>query len=194
MTKTNAIRILEQAGVGFRVSEYAVDASTLDAVSVAGLLGVEPERVFKTLVTVAASGDHAVFCVPGNATLDLKKAAAVFGAWSSGAGARQPGHPGAAARVGNPGPGQPSSGRPATSHPGRLSMLPLKELKPLTGYIHGACSPFGMKRPLPTFVDESVELFETVFVSAGVRGMQIEIAPGDLLEMSGALLADLATR
>jgi Cys-tRNA(Pro)/Cys-tRNA(Cys) deacylase len=154
MTKTNAIRILEQAGVQFSITEYAVDESSLDAVSVAGLLGVEPERVFKTLVTVSDSGDHAVFCIPGNATLDLKKAAAACAA-------------------------------------GRLAMLPLRELKPLTGYIHGACSPFGMKKALPTFVDESVELFETVFVSAGLRGMQIRIAPGDLLALTEATPADL---
>ena len=188
MTKTNAIRILEQAGVDFKVSEYTVDESTLDAVSVAGLLCVEPERVFKTLVTEGGPGDHAVFCVPGNASLDLKKAAAAFGAWSS-AGTGQPGPPGAAARA-----GKHSAGQPGAGHPGRLSMLPLKELKSLTGYIHGACSPFGMKKPLPTFVDESVELFEAVFVSAGVRGMQIEIGPGDLLAMSHAALADLTAR
>ncbi len=154
MTKTNAVRLLEQEGVRFSITEYTVDDSALDAVSVAGLLGVEPERVFKTLVTLGAPGEHAVFCIPGNATLDLKKAA-------TAAGAR------------------------------RLSMLPLKELKPLTGYIHGACSPFGMKKPLPTFIDESVELFDTVFVSAGVRGLQIEVSPGDLLTVAGAVLADL---
>ncbi|MFP4431116.1 MAG: aminoacyl-tRNA deacylase [Spirochaetaceae bacterium] len=182
MTKTNAIRILEQAGVEFSVSEYPVDESTLDAVSVAELLGVEAERVFKTLVTVSESGDHAVFCIPGNASLDLKKAAAAFGAGHRASGA---GHSGA---------GHSGAGHQGTGRPGRLAMLPLKELKPLTGYIHGACSPFGMKKALPTFVDESVELFETVFVSAGVRGMQIEIAPADLSAISGATLADLTAR
>lgn len=71
------------------------------------------------------------------------------------------------------------------------SLLPVKELLPVTGYIRGGCSPFGMKKHLPTFVHHSVQTCETVYVSAGQRGLQINIAPGDLIRESGATLCDL---
>lgn len=69
--------------------------------------------------------------------------------------------------------------------------LPLKELEGLTGYLRGGCSPLGMKRRLPIFVDETVLAFDRVSVSAGRRGLQIRIAPGDLVAVAGAVLADL---
>jgi Cys-tRNA(Pro)/Cys-tRNA(Cys) deacylase len=73
--KTNAIRLLESAGIKFSTHEYAVDPEKLDAESVASALDIDPERVFKTLVAEDDAGTVHVFCVPGNGTLDLKKAA-----------------------------------------------------------------------------------------------------------------------
>ena len=70
-------------------------------------------------------------------------------------------------------------------------MIPQKELLPLTGYIHGGCSPFGMKKPFPTFLDETAELFPNIFVSAGRRGYQVGISPSDIVSQIGASLADL---
>lgn len=70
-------------------------------------------------------------------------------------------------------------------------LIPMKELLPATGYIRGGCSPIGMKRRLPTFVDASCEAFGTIFVSAGVRGLQLRIAPSDLLRLTGAVTAEL---
>jgi Cys-tRNA(Pro)/Cys-tRNA(Cys) deacylase len=67
-------------------------------------------------------------------------------------------------------------------------MLPMKELLPLTGYIRGGCSPIGMKKPFPTFVDETAELFDRISISPGKRGMQILLAPADLLSVTGAQL------
>jgi Cys-tRNA(Pro)/Cys-tRNA(Cys) deacylase len=61
------------------------------------------------------------------------------------------------------------------------AMVHMKELLGLTGYIRGGCSPIGMKKTYPTFIDESCELFDTIFISAGQRGIQIEINPGDLI-------------
>ena len=66
------------------------------------------------------------------------------------------------------------------------AMLPLKELLPSTGYIRGGCSPIGMKRPLPTFIHESCMLYDHIFVSAGVRGLQLKMAPKDLIDFVGA--------
>ncbi len=60
-------------------------------------------------------------------------------------------------------------------------MIPMKELLPTTGYIRGACSPIGMKKKFPTYIDESCRLFETIYVSAGLRGLQIKISPDELI-------------
>lgn len=72
-----------------------------------------------------------------------------------------------------------------------VSMIKQKELLPLTGYVHGGCSPIGMKKAFPTFLHESAELLERIYVSAGRLGHQIEIAPADLVAMAGCKLADL---
>ena len=72
-----------------------------------------------------------------------------------------------------------------------LSMLKQKELLPLTGYVHGGCSPLGMKKAFPTFFEESFDQQATVCVSAGRRGKQVELAPGALLELCRGRLADL---
>ncbi len=72
-----------------------------------------------------------------------------------------------------------------------VSMLPLRELLPLTGYVRGGCSPIGMKKAFPTYVDSSAEGLERVSVSAGVRGCQVILAVSDLLAVSGASLAPL---
>ena len=71
------------------------------------------------------------------------------------------------------------------------ALLPLKELEPLTGYVRGGCSPIGMKRKLPTFIDETAFLFDRISVSAGKRGMQVFLAPKTLLDTVGAVAADL---
>ncbi len=72
-----------------------------------------------------------------------------------------------------------------------VSMIKQKELLPLTGYVHGGCSPVGMKKPFPTFVHETAEGFEHMYVSAGRVGMQIELAPEDLAKTINCKFADL---
>ncbi len=71
------------------------------------------------------------------------------------------------------------------------AMIHVKELLPETGYIRGGCSPIGMKKPLPTFIYESALLYDYIYVSAGVRGLQIKIAPEDLIGFVGAQLYPL---
>ena len=66
------------------------------------------------------------------------------------------------------------------------AMIHMKELLPETGYIRGGCSPIGMKKPLPTFIHESALLYDYIFISAGVRGLQIKINPEDLIRFTGA--------
>ena len=65
-------------------------------------------------------------------------------------------------------------------------MIHVKELLPLTGYIRGGCSPIGMKKPYPIFIHESAELYDYIYISAGVRGLQIRISPAELISFVGA--------
>lgn len=152
--KTNALRLLENAGIPCRVFAYDVSDGKLDAASMAKKMAVEPEVVFKTLVTVNPAKEYFVFVIPGPTTLDLKKAAAVSGSKS-------------------------------------IEMIKQKELLPLTGYIHGGCSPVGMKKSFPTFIDESALLFDLIRVSAGHIGFCVEIAPTDLAGFTNARFADI---
>ena len=151
--KTNVMRVLDQKKVPYKAHEYAADA-TLSGEQIAKILGEDPEKVFKTLVTQGRSGQYYVFVVPVKGELDLKKAAKAAGEKS-------------------------------------VSMIKQKELLPLTGYVHGGCSPIGMKKPFLTFVHESARRFEKMYVSAGRVGMQIELAPGDLVKTVGCGFADI---
>ena len=73
----------------------------------------------------------------------------------------------------------------------KVEMIRMKELLPVTGYVRGGCSPIGMKRPFPTYIDETAQLFEEIHVSAGARGMQIALAPLDLAATADGELTDL---
>lgn len=152
MEKTNVMRILSQKGIAFTAHEY--DNTMTDGETIAHLLNEAPESVFKTLVTVANTGEHYVFVIPVCCTLDLKKAATAAGVKN-------------------------------------IAMIKQKELLPLTGYIHGGCSPIGMKKPFPTFVEESATLCDKIYFSAGKVGFQVHVAPDDLIELIGAEYRDL---
>lgn len=152
--KTNAIRILEKAKVPYvhRCWEQATGQHT--GVELAQALGQNPEQVFKTLVTVAKSGEHYVFLVPVAEELDLKKAAAAVGEKA-------------------------------------ISMCKSKDLLPLTGYIHGGCSPVGMKKLFPTFIDETAELYDRIMFSGGRIGCQIETPLSELQRVVPVKCADI---
>ena len=152
--KTNAVRILESAGIPFSLMEYEVDEDDLSGMSVARKTGLEPERVFKTLVAVGDKGGIFVFCIPVCCELDLKKAAAAAGCK-------------------------------------RIEMLRLSELFTVTGYIRGGCSPLGMKKEYPVFIDESAVLWEKIALSAGARGLQLVIGPEVLIGFRSIRPADL---
>jgi Cys-tRNA(Pro)/Cys-tRNA(Cys) deacylase len=72
-------------------------------------------------------------------------------------------------------------------------MIAMKDLLAVTGYIRGGCSPIGMKKKFPTFFHTTITEFETVYVSAGVRGLQVEISPSDLVGYTGGTVADVAS-
>lgn len=73
----------------------------------------------------------------------------------------------------------------------KVEMIAMKELLPLTGYIRGGCCPIGMKKPYPTWIHSTCEEFPFIFISAGVRGLQLKINPADLLKVTGASVADV---
>ena len=151
--KTNALREIEAAGIAHRAITFECEEA-LSGVDVAQLLGEDPDRVFKTLVTQAKSGQHYVFMVPVACELDLKKAAASVGEKA-------------------------------------ISMIRARDLLPLTGYIHGGCSPIGMKTAFPTAIDETAELYDTILFSGGRIGCQVEMAPDDLAQLIGLQFVDL---
>ena len=148
-SKTNAVRLLEAAGIPFELGEYEVDEEDLSGVHAAEMIGMPPEQVFKTLVARGDRNGIAVFSIPVAEELDLKRAAAVSGNKS-------------------------------------LQMVHVRELLALTGYIRGGCSPVGMKKHYPTYVDETCILFDRIAVSAGRRGLQLLISPDDLCAFLGA--------
>ena len=151
--KTNVMRTLEQKKLPYTAHSYDPDGP-IDGVSVAQTLGQPPERVFKTLVTKAASVAYYVFDIPVAENLDLKKAARAVGEKS-------------------------------------VAMLPQKELLGLTGYVHGGCSPVGMKKQLPTVFHETALLYDTICVSAGKIGAQVECSPQALIALLRAKTADV---
>lgn len=75
----------------------------------------------------------------------------------------------------------------------KADLIPLKELSPLTGYIRGGCSPIGLKKPFPIFIDSSALDFDSIYISAGQRGLQFELNPNDLIKFTGATVAPIAT-
>jgi Cys-tRNA(Pro)/Cys-tRNA(Cys) deacylase len=72
-----------------------------------------------------------------------------------------------------------------------VEMIKSRDLESKTGYIHGGCSPIGMKKQFPSFIDETAQLHETIIVSGGRIGLQVELSPGDLVKLTGATFRDL---
>ncbi len=73
----------------------------------------------------------------------------------------------------------------------KIEMIKVKDLQPLTGYIRGGCSPIGMKKNFPTFIEETAQMFEKIHISAGIRGMQVSLNPLDLAKVANAKFVDL---
>lgn len=152
--KTNAVRIVEQAGIPCREHFYEYDENDLNGNHAAEALGKPAEEVFKTLVARGEKTGINVFCIPVCFELDLKKAAKAAGDKN-------------------------------------MELIHVKELLGLTGYIRGGCSPVGMKKKYPTYIDETCQLYDEIAVSAGERGHQMIVPPLPLAELVDAGLYDL---
>ena len=153
--KTNVMRILDQKKIPYTPHTYPCSGGAVDGATVAGLIGVAPERVFKTLVTRGASRQNYVFVVPVMQSLNLKAAARAVGEKS-------------------------------------IEMIHQAELLPLTGYVHGGCSPVGMKKQLRTVIDDRAQGLEAMVVSAGKIGFQVELSPADLAGLARARFAPVS--
>ena len=153
--KTNVMRILYQRKINYNSYDYT-ETNAVSGMEVATSLNEDPNKVFKTLVTVAKSKINYVFVVPVNKELDLKKAAKAVGEKS-------------------------------------IEMIKSKELLPLTGYIHGGCSPIGMKKQFKTVIDKSATNFETFIFSGGKIGYQVEVTLDDLKKVINYSLEDITT-
>jgi Cys-tRNA(Pro)/Cys-tRNA(Cys) deacylase len=153
---TPATAALNQAGTAYTLHPYEHDSRAEGyGEEAATLLGVIPQRLFKTLI-VAVDGTLACGVVPVAGRLDLKAFAAAVG--------------GKRAEMADPAAAQRA-----------------------TGYVLGGISPLGQKSHLPVVIDESAMQYDTVFVSAGKRGLQVELAPTDLVSLTGATTAPIAT-
>lgn len=151
--KTNVMRLLDSKKIKYSSHTYA-DTEAISGIEVATVLGQDPNKVFKTLVTESASKKYYVFLVPVEKELDLKKAAKAVGEKS-------------------------------------ISMIKAKELLPLTGYIHGGCSPIGMKKQFTTTIHSTAENFETILFSGGKIGYQVETSLDELKKIIRFGLADI---
>jgi Cys-tRNA(Pro)/Cys-tRNA(Cys) deacylase len=148
--ETPATRAAKAAGITYTLHEYDHDPRAASyAGEAAEVLGLDPRRVFKTLV-VSVGDDLAVAIVPAADQLDLKA-------------------------VGK-----------------RAAMADTTRAEKVTGYVAGGISPLGQRRRLPTFLDAGSREHATIFVSAGRRGLEIELAPDDLAALTGADVKPLA--
>lgn len=152
---TPAIHRARQAGIQFSIHEYTHDPNAASyGLEAADKLGIEPARVFKTLIA-DADGRLVVGIVPVTASLDLKALA-------------------------------------AAADCKRAQMADLAAAERATGYVAGGISPIGQKKSLRTILDKSAATFTTIFVSAGRRGLEIELAPADLILLCNGKMAAIA--
>ena len=152
--------MLEAAGVPFTVHEFHHEAGEKNYGLVAAeALGIEPDQVFKTLVsnlTVERGIEQVVGIVPVSGQLSMRELAAALG------------------------------GK-------RAEMCPVDVAQRITGYVVGGISPFGQKKRLRTAIDETCILFDTIFVSGGRRGLDLEVAPDDLIRVLDAVVVPIGS-
>lgn len=144
--KTNAMRILDKAGILYKTYTYDHSDGLIDGASVAKKMGQPVNQVYKTLVTQGTSREYYVFVIPVADELDLKAAARSVSEKA-------------------------------------VEMIKVSDINKVTGYIRGGCSPIGMKKEYKTVLDSSCKELDTIIISAGKLGHQIELSPNDLMRL-----------
>lgn len=143
MIKTNVMRLLDAAGIAYETGTYEVDENDLSGSHAADRMGVDHDRMYKTLVMKGEKNGYMVCCIPVDEELDLKKAAKAAGEK-------------------------------------KVELIHVRDMLGITGYIRGGCSPVGMKKHFPTYIEEIAQIYDTIMVSAGQRGVQVTMNPEDL--------------
>jgi Cys-tRNA(Pro)/Cys-tRNA(Cys) deacylase len=153
--KTNAVRVLDRAGISYELRRYDLSAAEFSAEHAAAVLGMPPETVFKTLLSIGDRSGPLFALIPARSSLDLRELARASGNK-------------------------------------RIELAPLREVQALTGYLRGAVTALAPKHDYPVYIDETVELWPQVGISGGARGLEIVLAPADLIAVTGARLANIA--
>ncbi len=149
--KTNAMRILDRMKIPYEHYTYECEEFT-DGMQIVEKLQLNPDQVYKTLVTQGNTKEYFVFVIPVAAELDMKKAAKAVGQKS-------------------------------------VSMIHVKEITQITGYVRGGCTAVGMKKQFVTVIDETARDLEKIVVSGGRIGSQLELSPTDLARAAQAAFA-----
>ena len=157
MVKTNVMRLLDAARIVYETGTYEVDENDLSGSHAADLMGVDHDRMYKTLVLKGEKKGYLVCCIPVDEELDLKKAARAAGEK-------------------------------------KVEMIHVKDMFDITGYIRGGCSPIGMKKAFPTYIHATAAGLPFIYVSAGVRGLQLKVAPSDLAACVRATFAEISRK
>ena len=152
--KTNVYRIFDKEKLPYTPHTYEHGDEAVDGMTISALLGIQPEKIFKTLVTQGNDRNFYVFDVPVNRELDLKKAAKAVGVKS-------------------------------------VEMIHVADINKVTGYVRGGCSPVGMKKLFPTYIDSTAQNFDAIIFSAGKIGKQVEMSIDDLLPLIKGTLAEI---
>jgi Cys-tRNA(Pro)/Cys-tRNA(Cys) deacylase len=152
--KTNAVRLLDQAGIPYELRPYDVDENDLSAETVAVKIGLPQEQVFKTLIAQGDVTGYLFALLPAGTELDPRLLA-------------------------------------KASANKRVEIVPLRDVQAVTGYVRGGVSPLAAKKAYPVYLDETAQFWDTLSISAGMRGLQILLAPDDLIRITSAVLADL---
>lgn len=153
--KTNAMRLLESAGIQYELRTYALDEADISAERVAELLSMPPEQIFKTLIVRGDSSGPMLVLAPAGTEIDMRTLA-------------------------------------RCCRDKRVEMAPQREILELTGYVRGAVTPLGIPRKIPVFIEETAILWDRIGISAGAKGMELLLAPADLVRITGAQLVDIA--
>lgn len=153
--KTNAMRLLESAGIEYELRTYLFDQEDISAERVAALLSMAPEQIFKTLVVRGDNSGPMLVLAPAGTEIDMRALA-------------------------------------RSSGDKRVEMAHQREVLGLTGYVRGAVTPLGIPRNYPVFIEETAILWDQIGISAGAKGIELTLAPADLVHITSAQLADIA--
>jgi Cys-tRNA(Pro)/Cys-tRNA(Cys) deacylase len=155
LDKTNAMRILDRAGIDYQLHTYPLEEGEFSAERVAELLEMAPEQIFKTLIVVGDRTGPFLVMAPAGTEVDLRALAQYSG-------------------------------------DKRVEMAPQRDVLKLTGYARGSVAPLGIRREYPVYIEETVAIWEQIGISAGAKGMQLVLAPEDLVRITSARVVDIA--